>query len=276
MWEKRSFGERFVKNMKLKKWERTEYEKNTLFEVIFQSRFPKILKDFDEKSASFGEKIRNKGFPENKVKKVTAPPGFPEQLQKELLGDDEYMFFSENGEWQITLTKDFIALKCAEYKNYAEFEVHLKNMLEVFWKEFSPNYFGRIGLRYRNLVNAQTLESKKDIRQYIPPHIAPELGKKSLIRNELQVIEKTLQLKDDISTVSVRYVYGDLSGKFGKFNLNQEKSYIIDIDSFTTDKTRKVTDAIATSKSFNEGNIRNIFQWSITDALRKTMGPISA
>lgn len=260
--------------MKLKVWERTECKKNTLFEVIFQARFPQILKIIDERPASFQEKIRKNGFPETKVKKTfLAPSDFPEQLRKELIREDEYMFFSEDGEWQITLTKDFIALKCTDYKNYTAFEAHLETVLGIFWEEYEPLYFNRIGLRYRNLANEKTLGTKEDIRKFVPSHIAPELQES--ISDEVKVIEKTLQLKDEISTVNVRYVYGELSGEFGKFNLNDEKSYIIDIDSFTTEKKRKVKDAIATSKTFNQGNIRNIFQWSITDALRKTMGPLS-
>lgn len=262
--------------MKLKKWKRTEYEKNTLFEVIFQARFPSILKVTKETPASFQDKIRKKGFPETKVKKVSAPPDFPEHLRKEILGEDEYMFFSEDGEWQITLTKDFIALKCTDYKNYPGFAKHLKTMLEIFWQEYEPLYFSRIGLRYRNLVSKRTLETGEDIRKFVPAHIAPEIGEESSIRDEVQVIEKTVQLKDESSTVNVRYVFGNLSGKFGKFNLNEEKSYIIDTDSFTSEKIRKVKDALAKSKSFNEGNIRNVFHWSITDALRETMGPISS
>jgi uncharacterized protein (TIGR04255 family) len=261
--------------MQLNKWKRTEYKKNTIFEVIFQARFPSILKLTQETPASFQEKIRKKGFPETKIKKVAAPPDFPEHLRKEILGEDEYMFFSEDGNWQITLTKDFIALKCTEYENYKGFEKHLKTMLKTFWEEYDPNYFSRIGLRYRNLASESTLGIKEDIRKFIPAHIAPELETSSSIRDEVQVIEKTLQLKDDSSIANVRYVYGDLSGKFGNFNLNGEKSYIIDTDSFTTEKIRKVEDAIAKSKSFNEGNIRNVFHWSITDALRKAMGPIS-
>lgn len=259
--------------MKLKSWERTGYKKNTLFEVIFQARFPKILKIIDERPASFQEKIRKNGFPETKLKKVSAPPDFPEQLRKELIGEDEYMFFSEEGEWQVTLTKDFIALKCTDYKNYTAFETHLKTMLGIFWEEYEPTYFNRIGLRYRNLANEKILGTQKDIREFVPPHIAPEL--QDSIRDEVKVFEKILQLKDETSIVNVRYVYGELSGKFGKYNLNDEKSYIIDIDSFTTEKIRKVNDAIATSRTFNQGNIRNIFQWSITDALRNAMEPVS-
>ncbi len=261
--------------MKIPKHKRTEYQNNILFEVIFQARFPRIMKISNEQPANFQDQIRKKGFPEYKIKKAPAfPPDVPEQIHKALSRlDDEYMFFSEDGKWQITLTKGFIALKYADYKNYTEFEERLKTMLEVFGKEYAPNYFNRIGLRYLNLANKKILETDKDIREFVPSHIAPEL--KESISDEVEVIEKTLQLKDESSTVNVRYFYGELSGKFGKYNLNDEKSYIIDIDCFTTKKIREVEDAIAASRTFNQGNIRNIFQWSITDTLREAMEPIS-
>ena len=259
--------------MKLPEERRTEYQNNILFEVIFQARFPRIMKISNEEPANFQEQIRRQGFPETKIKKAgNFPAAIPEQIRKAVLGDDEYMFFSEDRKWQITLTKDFIALQCTDYKNYTEFEKRLRTTLEVFWKEYEPNYFNRIGLRYRNLANKSILGRDKDIREFVPEHVAPELQKS--IRDEVEVIEKTLLLKDETSTVNVRYVYGELSGKFGIYNLNNEKSYIIDIDCYTTEKKRKVEDAITTSRTFNRGNIRNIFQWSITDTLREAMGPI--
>jgi uncharacterized protein (TIGR04255 family) len=260
--------------MRLLDCKREEYKKNILFEVIFQARFPQILRISEEKPARFQDTIRKKGFPETKIKKVAGfPPEIPEYLRKAVFGEEEYMFFSEDGEWQITLTKDFIALKCTEYKNYSAFEERLIIMMEVFRDEYAPPYFNRIGLRYRNLANEKILGTDKDIREFVPLHIAPEL--QEAIRDEVQVIEKTLQLKDELSIVNARYVYGELTGKFGKYNLNDEKSYIIDIDSFTTEKKRKVEDVISTSRTFNEGNIRNIFRWSISDALREAMEPIS-
>ena len=264
--------------MEIPKHQRTEYKNNILFEVIFQVRFPQIMKISNEKPINFQDRIRKKGFPETKIKKaVDVPAGIPipEQIRKAVLrlGDDEYMFFSEDGKWQITLTKDFIALQCTEYKNYPEFEERLRTALEVFYKEYEPAYFNRIGLRYRNMANKSILGTDKDIREFVPSHIAPELQES--IKNEVEGIEKTLLLKDESSTVNVRYVYGDFSGKFGIYNLNNEKSYIIDIDCYTTEKIRKVEDAVATSRTFNQGNIRNVFQWSITDALREAMGRIS-
>lgn len=262
--------------MRLTAHQRTEYKNNILFEVIFQARFPQIMRISNEQPANFQDQIRKKGFPETKIKRVAdLPVDIPETIRRAMVGDDEYMFFSENGEWQITLTKDFIALTCTDYKDYTQFEGRLKTMLEVFHKEYDPTYFSRIGLRYKNLANEKILGIDKDIREFVPPHIAPELEPKASIRDEVQVIEKTLQLKDESSIVNVRYVYGELSGKFGKYNLNDEKSYIIDIDCYTKEKVRKVEDAITKSRTFNEGNIRNIFEWSITGALRDAMEPVS-
>ena len=262
--------------MKLPEHQRTEYQNNILFEVIFQARFPQIMRISNEQPVKFQDQIRKKEFPETKIKKAGNFPAaipIPEQIRKAVLGDAEYMFFSEDGKWQITLTKDFVALQCTGYKNYIEFEERLRTTLEVFWTEYEPNYFNRIGLRYRNLASKSILGTDKDIRKFVPAHVAPELQKS--IKDEVEVIEKTLLLKDETSTVNVRYVYGELSGKFGIYNLNNEKSYIIDIDCFTTEKIREVENAVITSRIFNQGNIRNVFEWSITDTLREAMGSIS-
>ena len=262
--------------MDIPKHQRTEYQINILFEVIFQARFPQIMRISNEQPVSFQDQIRNKGFPETKIKKAAdVPAAIPEPIRKALSGDDEYLFFSEDGKWQITLTKDFIALQCTDYKNYTEFEERLRTTLEVFGKEYEPNYFNRIGLRYRNLANKSILGTDKDIREFVPLDVARELQESKKDELKVKGFEKILVLEDETSTVNVRYVYGELSGKFGVYNLNDEESYIIDIDCYTTEKKRKVEDAIIASRTFNQGNIRNIFRWSTTNVLREAMGPIS-
>ena len=260
--------------MKLKAYPRTEYKNNILFEVIFQARFPQIIRIANEQPAKFQEQIRKRGFPETKRKKaVDFPSDFPESMHKFFATDDVYVFLSEDKVWQIDLAKDFIALTCTDYENYKAFEGRLKIMMKIFGKEYEPSYFNRVGLRYRNLANKIVLGTEKDIRDFVPNRIAPDLQED--IKDEVQGIEKSIHLNDENSTVLARYFYGKLSGKFGKYNLNDELSYVIDIDCFTTEKIREVQHAIGTSREFNRGNIRNIFQWSITDALRNAMCPSS-
>ena len=259
--------------MKFPTHPRTQYKNNILFEVISQARFPQIMAIREERPAKFQEQIRKNGFPETEEKQMLEfPPGFPHEVKKTLSPDYEYMFFSEERDWQITLAKDFIALKCLEYTKYDEFEARLKTMLEVFWGEYEPPYCIRLGLRYRNLATERLLKTSKDVRAFMPRYVAPEFQEP--IGDEVQTIDKTLLFKDDSSTVNIRYIYAELSGKFGKYNLNEENGYIIDIDCFTTEKIRKVENAIATSRRFNAENVRNAFHWSITDDLRMAMGPV--
>lgn len=258
--------------MKFKKEPRTEYKNNIIYEVIFQARFPEIVKISNEEPASFQDIIRKKGFPETKIESTDLPTGIPEPLRKAFADDKTYWFLSEEGDWKIVLAKDFIALSCINYKNYKEFQRYLTTALETFHREYEPTYFNRIGLRYKNMVNAQVLSNCKDIRDFIPPHIAPEL--KESLCDEIVGFEKSIQFKDEVCISNVRHTMGPMSGAFGKYNLNNENSYMIDIDCFTKEKNREVNDVIEASRRFNSDYVRNIFHWSITDKLQKAMEPI--
>ena len=143
----------------------------------------------------------------------------------------------------------------------------------LFYEQYEPAYFNRIGFRYQNICNTNVLKDYQgEIASFIPEHIAPEL--KSPVGADLKTFEKRMHFAGESSEVeaNIQYVYGQMSGKFGKLNVNDEKSYIIDIDCFSQRKERDVNSVINRTKIFNE-QIRNIFQWSITDELRDAMGP---
>jgi uncharacterized protein (TIGR04255 family) len=259
--------------MKFPKCDRTLFKKNILFEVIFQARFPEILRISNEEPVAFQDKIRKNDFPETKIKKSDLPAGIPDAVRKALGGEEEYSFFSDEHDYKVVLTKQFIALSCKKYTDYVNFEKRLQSVLDIFFEIYEPSYFRRIGLRYRNLANKTVLEKEiKNVRDFIPDHIAPEI--KGEVGEEVAGFEKTILFSDNFCNTNVRYYLNEFSGKFGKFNINDEKSYIIDIDCFTEEKIWKVQDAINTSKKFNEEYIRNVFQWSSTDELRVAMEPI--
>jgi len=263
--------------MKFEKVPRTQYEHNILFEVVFQARFPPILKIANEEPAAFQDIIRKKGFPEMKAKKsdrTSLPANIPESIRKVIAGEDEYSFLSEDGNWKASLTKEFIALTCTNYTEYGEFEKCLTTLLEVFGQVYEPGYFNRIGLRYRNLANASVLKKDKidNVREFIPKVIAPEL--QQAIGDEVRAFEKTIIFSDSVCNANVRYIFAELSGTFGNFKINNEKSYIIDIDCFTEEKERDVTSVIRKSRLFNEEYVRNIFHAATTPALHDAMEPI--
>ena len=258
--------------MKFPEKDRIKYNKNIIYEVIFQARFPEILRISNEEPVAFQDKLRKQDFPEIKIKKTDPLVGIPDAVRK-LIGDDEYSFFSEDHNWKVVLTKQFIALVCSQYKEYEEFEKRLQTVLDIFFENYDPNYFGRIGLRYKNLANKTVLEKDvKDVREFIPQQIAPEL--KNELGEEVKGFEKTVLFADEVCKVNIKHILGQFTGQFGKVNINDEISYIIDIDCFTEQKIRKVNDAITTSRTFNTCYIRNIFQWSITPELADVMEPI--
>lgn len=262
--------------MKFEKVPRTQYKHNILFEVIFQARFPPILKIANEEPAAFQDIIRKKGFPETKTKKsdfFSLPANVPDSIRKAIAGEDEYSFLSEEGDWKASLTKGFIALTCTNYTDYMEFEKRLTTVLEIFEQVYEPGYFNRIGLRYRNLANAKVLGKKgEDVRKFIPSVIAPELQEP--IGDEVEAFEKTVIFSDNLCSANVRYLFSELSGKFGNYKINNEISYIIDIDCFTEDKERHVTSVIRKSRLFNEEYVRNIFHAGTTPELRAAMEPL--
>lgn len=263
--------------MNFEKVPRTQYKNNILFEVIFQARFPPILKISNEEPAAFQDIIRKKGFPETKTKKADfpdLPTNLPDSIKKAITGEVEYSFLSEEGEWRASLTKDFIALTCTAYTDYTEFEKRLTTILEIFEQAYEPGYFTRIGLRYRNLANATVLGKKgEEVRKFIPPTIAPELEQP--IGEELEAFEKTIIYSDSICKANARYIFAELSGIFGNYRINNELSYIIDIDCSTEKKVRDARDVIKTSRLYNEGYIRNIFHAATTVDLRTAMEPLS-
>lgn len=253
--------------------DRIRYRKNTIYEVIFQARFPEILRISNEQPVEFQDKVRKKDFPEIKIKKTDLPSGIPDQLRRMIGGDEEYTFLSEDQNWRAVLTKEFVALVCNQYTNYEDFAARLQPVLTIFTEIYEPTYFGRIGLRYKNLASATVLEKEVTaIRAFIPQQIAPEL--KTELSDEVKAFEKTLLVTDDFCKVNIRHILGQFTGKFGRVTLNNEESYIIDIDCFTEQKIRKVEDAISTSRTFNEKYVRNIFQWSITPELHGAMEPL--
>ena len=257
--------------MHFKEFERVEYQHNILFEVVFQARFPDIMKISREDPAEFQDIVRKDGYPEFELEVPLVPSGMPKEVELAVSGDKTFRFFSEERDWQISLAKNFIALSCtANYRNYEDFSERLKKVLEVFCDIYEPSYFTRIGLRYRDIANKTFLPCMTvGIEDFIPEYIFPELS--ILETKEIKGLQKVSQLDDGDVNANVVHVLSEVSGKFGKHQVENEKSYIIDIDCFVESRIEGVTDVVNKCNTFKR-LIWNIFQWSITDKLREAMG----
>ena len=251
--------------------ERVKYKHNILFEVVFQARFPDIMKISKEDPADFQDIVRKEGYPEFELEVPLVPPGISKELESAISTDKIFRFFSEERDWQISLGKDFIALSCTtNYRNYEDFKERLEKVLESFHTIYEPSYFTRIGFRYRDIANETFLgDIKADIKDFIPKYIFPELSMPMAV--DIKNLQKISRFDDGDVKANVVHVLSEVSGKFGKHQLVNEKSYIIDIDCFVESKIERINDVLRRCDLFKE-IIWNIFQWSITNKLREVMG----
>ena len=257
--------------MNFKQVQRTEYKNNTLFNVVFQARFPEILKIAHEAPVLFQDIVRKLGYPESLSSNPPLPANTPNELKQMMPFDKEYHFLSEDRIWQLSLSKNFIALACnGDYKNYPDFRVRLKTALQTFNEIYEPAYFSRVGLRYQDIANEVFLpDMRGSVVEFVPDHVFPEL--KTPIAKDIDTLRKVSRLKDGDIRVTVVHVLFHAVGTFGRYHVPNKMSYLIDVDCYTENKTRGISDVLTRCDTFKQ-HIWNIFQWSITDEFRTAMG----
>ena len=256
--------------MRFEEFKRVEYEHNILFEVVFQARFPEIMKISQEVPAKFQDIVRKEGYPELVSDIPVLPPSMPKELEEAVSTDKIFHFLSEEKDWKVSLAKDFIALTCSgNYSNYMDLKKKLEKVLQIFNNTYEPSYFTRIGLRHKNVANKVSLpHAKQGVETYIPKHIFPELA--TPIAADIEALRKISQFNDGDVKANVGHVLSRVSGRFRKKQFANEKSYVIDVDCFSESRIGGINDVLTRCDIFKRLSW-NIFQWSITDTLRDAM-----
>ena len=257
--------------MHFEEFDRVEYKHNILFEVVFQARFPEIMKISQDVPAEFQDILRKEGYQESASEIPVVPPGIPKELEEIVSAAKLFHFLSEEKDWKVSLARNFIALTCSENRSsYEDFRERLEKVLQIFSKIYEPSYFTRIGLMHRNIANKVVLPHiEKGVEAFIPEYIFPELS--TPIAEDIETLQKVSQFNDENIKANVTHVLSEASGTFRKKEFADEKSYIIDVDCFIANKIEGIDDALTKYDVFKQLNW-NIFQWSITDNLREAMG----
>lgn len=254
--------------------ERVSYKNNPLNQVICQLRFPSILKIEATLPADFQESIRS-AFPifqERKGQSVSQLPteledAIPSELRRFLpRGSSGYDFISADKEWQVTLTKDFLALRTSNYSRWEDFTNRLRGPLNSLKQIYTPAFFTRIGLQYQNLIQRQEIDIV-DVRwsDLIQPHLAGILSDSDVgphVRDCTQIA--TLRLEESLGQVRIQHGLVMIEEA-------EEIAYLIDSD-FYTDQRTEVGHETAILDQYNEKAGR-LFRWCITPRLHSAMGP---
>lgn len=252
---------------------RIKYNKNPLDRVICQLKFPPILKIDSEVPATFQERVRVQ-FPnfsektELKIEVPTSKPLPPETLAQliQSTATKNYEFSSEDGLWQLNLTRGFIALTANKYERWEHFRDKLRLPLQSLIEIYAPASFSRIGLRYIDVIRRSAFDLQSvGWNELLKPHIlgllaAPEVA------NNIQSFENRHDL-----TLTDGQGFVRLVTRFVEAKDSGELSYMIDSDFFTTRKT-EINSALDQLYQFSLRGSR-LFQWCITEKLHRAMEP---
>jgi len=250
---------------------RVIYAQNPLVEVICQLRFPPILRIETELPAAFQEEIR-KDYPLTQVEeaaRIPLPPPFAKMLEQSPQGFMQartYQFHSEDSQWTLGMSRDFLALSTTHYTRWEEFSSKLKMAAEAFIATYAPAFFTRVGLRYRDVIkkSAEAL-SGLDWPQILRQEILGELGSPELAKF-IQHAAREVVISLNDTRGQVRILHG-LIREAG----DTAFSYSIDSD-FACEERTELNDAFGLLDGYNREAGR-LFRWFTTPALHERLGP---
>lgn len=245
---------------------RTVYQNPPVHTVVCQLRFPTILSINNVEPADFQEEIRD-SFPQY-ARREDPAPGAPGQNQPVT----NYHFLSEDGQWKLNLTKDFISLSTLRYSGWEGFARHLDQPLAAFIRLYRPAYFQRVGLRYINFLSRERLDlGGVPWRELLAPAYLgglqdPDTPEETFLGWNC---ESLLRL-DSSCTARVRTGLGRL--RSGGAPQDPEVRFILDQDLFMSDKT-SCTLAAGALETLHAHALQ-IFEGAVTNRLRQAMEPL--
>lgn len=249
---------------------RVIYEKNPLKEVICQLRFPTVLKIDSEPPARFQERIRS-NYPLLEKKSAVAldlPPELAGTFELKVnTGQLVYEFQSSDEMWTVGLSSGSLSLTSKRYERWEEFRAQFLLALNALVEEYTPAFYSRIGLRYKNLICRSAIGLEDDkwpglLRAEVAGVLgAPAVGE--AVQGALS--QEVIRLASNGAQVRVQH------GLVLLKEVERELCYLIDSDFFTEGRV-PTANAIDVLNQFNTVAAR-LFRWCISDRLHEALVP---
>jgi uncharacterized protein (TIGR04255 family) len=235
--------------------------------VIFQVRFPTILRIEAETPSAFQECIRAR-FP--LLERIKSP--LQGKIPPEILsilghasGAESYGFTSEDASSKITLSSESLAVSTASYLRWESFRADVDAALQALVHVYAPTFFSRIGLRYQNLLRQSVIGLNCPWADLIRPELAGELTIPEWAA-AAQSVQKAIRCR--INQLGDHFT---LQHGLAETEGSTEVSYLIDFDYFTESKT-EIANVHAVLDRLH-GHSGNAFRWAISEALHQAMDP---
>ena len=253
-------------------YERLQYARSPLVEVICQLRFPTILSIGANEPAAFQEAVR-KDFPRYAARQEQVPPKVVKKGNATALEPQKpitnYHFVSEDGRWKLNLTQNFIALSTLRYQRWEDFAARLDQPLAQFIQIYQPAFFERLGLRYVNAISRQRLGLEDQLwDDLIRDHYVGILGQPDV--EETEITKCSLDVETPLVGGYRMKVHAG-PGLIGGGKTDKEVKFILDSDFSAAGQL--TADSVPAKLEDMHRFALCLFRGAITDELHQAMGP---
>ena len=255
--------------MAFPKSDRIIFANNPLQQVICQLQFPEILKIASELPSNFQDRIRAQ-YPYYEEENL---PGGISKIVEQLsnIGSlkipegPNHKFTSEDKKKHVNLTQSFIALTDNDYESWENFSQEMNLVAKALDKEYKPNFYTRIGLRYIDIIEREKIGLGGIAWSKLLNSALIGLLGDTTLQTALTRINSEAEFDIDTEVISkVRL-------RHGLIYRNNQALYLIDTDCYTEE--RSAFNAIPSIlNSFNR-TAGNLFRWTLSAKLRDALGP---
>ena len=247
---------------------REVFPRNVLKEVICQLRFPNILRITGEPPFQFQDAIRAE-YPhyeqEGPEDILSLPPEVAELASGLSIrigqADATHKFSTADKMRTISLTSGFFAVSETEYVDRESFREAVIATEREFRAVYSPSFYTRVGVRYRNAVDRTALGiTSREWHNLLNPALLAELGADHVRRDVREIVTRSELSVDGEPERRVRIVHGLAKSEQGR------QVYVLDADFFATHELGESDDIAQLVAEFSDLNGR-FFRWAISPEL---------
>jgi uncharacterized protein (TIGR04255 family) len=254
--------------------ERVVYANNPLHEVVCQLRFPTILQITAAEPAAFQDRVRA-SYPfyrrESGLRLVRDLTAILNNPQTPWLEENMHWFLKDDTDTvtRISLANDFVAVTVGEgkYQRWEEFKHDINLAREAVEGVYSPVFYSRVGLRYRDLIERSSLGlAEVPWNELLSEHLAGLLASRD-VGADVQGFktEALLEMPEGFARLNHGLVNRSSPGA------PSDMAYLLDID-FYVEGRKEPHDVAGILDTFNR-MAGDFFRWAITPRLSDALGP---
>jgi uncharacterized protein (TIGR04255 family) len=197
----------------------------------------------------------------------------PEGLVESRTGNI-WRFASAEGDWQVALAPDFLALETTRYTSRDDFVGRFRQALEALGQHVKPEITDRLGVRYIDRVSG---EHFSDLPLLVRPEVAGIWSTPLAGHARLSVTENLFALPDGAGEMKTRWgvVPPNATVDPAAIEPVDTPSWLLDLDAFVTGPRKFEVDGLAEQTRAFAERIYSFFRWTVTpEFLRRYGGDI--